>query len=441
MKTLFFLWSVLASSVLMASNHIARFDTLKSPQVTLNGVNNNKVVQFSESLNLKTIYKVHSSDDYEPLPDCSTLTENTWNPYPPEQGKFACFHINIKSNAILEFVAIDQTDSNQVNLKVYDDVLNNHSNFKEIGVSNSSSGIDYYKVFAEPGNYYAEFYSVSADNSNIRVAAVVNYEKADKFEDISPGKDYQGNDDAQKVYPVKNGSLIGGPAYLYPPEEVDNYEILNYWGQDLFVRVTPEEGEKNEFIIDLIVNDVAKPLEPGESYVLKDIEGDKIFVRVKSKNNGQLINSGRYIFEAGSKPEKIEDKTPNGDRAARVQEGTEGYQRVQNLKNFNWKAQVLDSLDKPIKNVNVHFVYRKSEHSEELEEEGTAGNDGTVNETFHLGAPCSGEYSVSYSSGLEIRYDKGRYRHFVRPAGFETESIFSGDVENWLRLCGDYESD
>lgn len=438
MRSFYILWLALATSVAMASSDITRINTLQSSEIKLIGYEGSGLIMPDEG-GASTNYKIgRVNDDYEPPSRCTTINENVLYPYAPKAGEIVCVHLKIESNAIVEFIAVDQNDSKQVNLQVIDDPLNNHV-FKAVGASNSSSSIDVYKIFAEPGNYYAEFTGLSGDGSEIRVAAVVNHEKADEFEDISPGKDYQGNDNEETAYSVKNGTLKGGVAYLYPPEEYDNYEVLSYWGQDLFVRVSPELSEKSQFVIDLIVNGVTSSIKPNVGYVLKDVEGS-ISVRVKAKSNGQFIESGKYIFEAGSNPSKILDETPDGDRAARVLPETAGWQRVQNVAKFRWQAKIVDSKDKPIRNTQISFDYTKAEDGEILREFGTTDNDGVVNEAFDLTPPCEGQYSVSYSSGLEIRYNKGQYEQLVRPAGTYTDPILVGKSHRWLRLCDDYES-
>ncbi len=410
----------------MAQEGLTEFDDLNLAKTILN------------QSSTESEYYPEGNDEYEPDPECNTIKENLWQSVIPRSDKPICYYITIKSNAILEFFAIDQTDTKQVKLTVMDDPLNNND-YIAIGTSNSSSTSDKYRFFAEPGNYYVYLETVLGDGTAIKVGAAVNYVKADNLEDISVGKDYTGNDISP--YRFKNGTLTGEYAYLHDTQDVDNYLLQSYWGQDLYLRITPQKEYENEIVIEAFANGEWVPLKPGLGLIFSNLENNSaVLIRVRARDVTKTLKSGFYSIEAGSYPKKIIDKTPDGERGARVRKGSANYRRVQNFTRFSWKAQVVDSRGRAISNVKMHFKHRSSENDVERIDRGVTDARGERLSEIDLGPPCSGKHSVSYADGLEIRYDIGSYIIEIRPTGFNTPAVISTKDFGWLRLCSVYNS-
>ncbi|WP_420591387.1 hypothetical protein [Bacterioplanoides sp.] len=385
----------------------------------------------------ETISALAYNPSYVQISGCVRIQHNTAYNYKPASGNSACLYIDINDDAITEFFAIDQNPNRQVTITAIDDPNGNHS-LVGIKKSQETDSDDNIRIYTEKGHYYMLVSGVSGDGGNVRVGVAVKTKGVDDLENIGSTPSYDGNNSTP--YTLPNGTLKDYYPTLHSPQDIDLYKLQSFWGQDLFVRVTPQPGHAPQFIAEALLNNKWTNLSIGGHNNFTNIpQFGELIIRVRAANPNQPLTTGIYVLEAGSRVMQIKDETPDGDRAARVTSGSD-YARVQNKEKFKWQTKIMDSTGNPVRGVKTWLRTTTEAYTTVSLNQETTDYFGVAKGTYNL-IPCTGKNAFPHQQASpHIRYDTGEYWFEVAPAHFNTPPVVATNKQNWLNLCTEYQS-
>lgn len=376
--------------------------------------------------------------NYVPASGCITINKNVSYNYTPVAGSAVCLYLEVGENTITEFFAVNQTANRQVVLTALDDPSANHS-FVRINQSADVDSDDNVQFFSEPGHYYAYLVASSGDGGSIHIGAAVNANGVDILEDISTTPSYTGNDVSPYTFP--NGVLSDYYPYLHNSTDVDLYKLQSFWGQDLSLRITPQVGQRAEFIAEILLNGQWVNLAFDNLYIIGGLAPfSEILLRVRASDPTQILTSGFYLLEAGSRAVQIVDETPDGENVARITGGSD-YARVQNLNTFKWQITVLDSTGNAVRGVRTRIRYSTEARPATEYGSWSITDYFGVGETDESLRSCTGSRAYpNAAASPHIRYNKGFYKFEVAPAHYNSDPVLTTKYVKWINLCSDYQS-
>lgn len=102
--------------------------------------------------------------DYNP--GCTKLEINQAYNYRPNQGSQGCFYFDVPNDSRVEFFALQQTASRQVNILANHDVNANYS-LSYVGETSDNDADDNFRFWAQAGHYYMFLNDIASDNETV----------------------------------------------------------------------------------------------------------------------------------------------------------------------------------------------------------------------------------------------------------------------------------
>lgn len=367
-------------------------------------------------------------------PGCTELQINQQYLYRPNQGSQSCFYFDVPNDSRVEFFALQQTATRQVNILANHDVNANLS-LSFVGETSDIDFDDNLRFWAEAGHYYMFLNDMASDNELIIIGAAVN-EVTYHQESNGSTPSYVGNDTPGSAAVIQNGFAPLLKGTLDTALDIDHYRMHSFWGQDLAFQVLPGTngvGNPEDVILEAFLNGQWTALATRDLHTLSGLPTyAEVVIRVRV-SPGAPVGHIRYIVVAGSKPANIEDLTPDGDNGPKVPPSHSPWRRVQNEDVFSWSAKITDSTGNPVRGLYMGLHAKNNswletvtfDYGVDTDYQGVVSSSGSVND-------CDGYMEHSY---LNVRYNFGAYKiwaPFFEKFGLATIN------DTFLHICDDY---